>query len=411
MRYLYSLCLYLLSPWILFRIYKKSRNNSQYKLSWHQRFGYKLTNNCSKPIIWIHAVSLGETRALAKLVEIITTNYPQYQLLLTHTTLTGKQSAHRMYPQAILHYIPYDFPHAINNFLKTFNPKIGLIMETEIWPNLIYYAKYHKLPLYLINARLGTKSFNNYLKLKWWFRPIINQFTGIICQDENSKARFNALGYSAEIIVSGNIKFDVVDNTNRITVANFLNSKTKHKKIIAFASTQDGEEQLIINALPKNFDYIVLLIPRHPERFTNVRKLLTGFNYQLRSTNEPIEASTQILFGDSIGEMPMYYTLADITVMGGSFVKTGGHNIIEPIYFASPVIFGPYMFNFREIAKNAISMSAGVQVTDINQCMQQITELLHNSNKYNILLNNGKDFINKYQGASLQTLNLIKHHL
>jgi 3-deoxy-D-manno-octulosonic-acid transferase len=194
MRYLYSGLLYFLAPFLPIYLYKRARKNSDYSLHWCERFGFNLKNDSDRPIIWLHAVSVGETRAISKIVELLTKNYPQYQILITQMTPTGRATARSLYPQAMLHYIPYDLPHAVINFYKTFKPQLGIIMETEIWPNLIHYAKQYNIPLFLANARLSNKSFKSYYVGKFFITPILNQLTSILCQDTTTFENFNKLG-------------------------------------------------------------------------------------------------------------------------------------------------------------------------------------------------------------------------
>ena len=301
MRYLYSFLMYVFALFIPFYFKKLSNKNSPYGVNLHERFGINLVNNSVKPIIWIHAVSVGETRAIAKLVELINQKYPNYQILITQMTSTGKATAANLYPNAMLHYIPFDMPHAIKNFYKVFKPKLGLIMETEIWPNLIHYAKFFNVPLYLINARLSTKSYQTYLKIKFFIQPILNNFKGILCQDQLTADNFKQLGYTNSLIIIGNIKFDMlIEQEKYSTTINFLMQNLIHqshqsltsgvpninKKIIVFASTRDGEESLILDNIPLDIKYLIIIVPRHPDRFSLVEKLVKEsgkFKYQKRS--------------------------------------------------------------------------------------------------------------------------------
>ena len=413
MRYLYSAIFYIMIPFILLYLKKRGIKNQNYNLFWRERLGFNLVNRVSKPIIWIHAVSVGETRALAKLIMLIEVNYPQYQLLITHMTPTGMATAKSLYPNAISHYLPYDLPHAMANFYKTFQPSLGLIMETEIWPNLIYYANRYMIPLYLINARLSDRSFSAYCKIKWMIKPVLNNLSGILSQDHNSANNFTQLGFSGYLEVVGNIKFDIAIDENSSTTATFLKQNIINKKIVVFASTRDGEEKLILDALPKNMDYLVLIIPRHPERFMEVQKLIIdkNLNWQKRSSAQPIKLDTQIMLGDSMGEMFAYYALSDIAVIGGSFKDFGGQNLLEPISLNKPVIFGPDMTNFANIAKNAKAYKCAVEANNISECFQIINQLFKNKEEYNNLSHNCTNFINHYQGASLAIMDVIKKHL
>lgn len=413
MRYLYSLLTYLILPFIPFYLLKRSRKNKDYGLYWKERFAINLKNSSDKPIIWLHSVSVGETRAMAKLVELIKIDYPGYQILITFMTPTARATILNLYKNVMIHYVPYDVPHMVINFYKIFRPKIGLIMETEIWPNLVHYAYKFKIPLFLINARLSIKSFYGYNKVKFLVSPIINNFTSILCQDESTRDNFLKLGYDKHIYITGNTKFDLVYDKTKLDSLNFLKQNTNGKKLVVFFSTRDGEEKIIFDNLPTNIDYTIIVIPRHLERFEEVKKLLLKSNikYQKRSQHQPIQDDTVVLIGDSIGEMMYYYNICDLAVVGGSFSNNGGQNLIEPLFMDIPVIFGQSMYNFETIAKNALEFNCALQVTDMTQAFKQIDIILKDDNKYRELVSNCQKFINEYTGASEKIIAIVSKFL
>lgn len=405
MIFLYSLLTYLIAPFILFYLLKRSKKNPNYKLFWNERFAFNLKNKETKPIIWLHSVSVGETRAMVKLINLINLNYPNYKILITMMTPTGRKTAEDLYKNVIIHYIPYDMPHAVIKFYKTFKPKIGLIMETEIWPNLMVYAKKYKIPVFLVNARLSTKSFNSYKNIIFFIKDILNCFTGILCQDDSTKNNFNMLGYKNKLSVVGNTKFDIFDNKEENFATNYFTHFTqnlKNKKIVIFSSTRDGEEKMIIEKISNNYDYLIVIVPRHPERFQKVEQLLIENNikYLKRSDNIPITEDTKVFLGDSMGEMMSYYKMSDLAVIGGSFANTGGQNLIEPIFLNIPVIFGKSMYNFETIARNYLVDGCAIQVDGINECFLKIDEIFANEGMYNTLKSNCTKIINNYKGAS-----------
>ena len=410
MRIIYSILIYLIAPFIPLYLTKRAKKNSDYKLFWNERFGFNLQNKTNHPIIWIHAVSVGETRAVSKLIELLELQYPDYKIMLTQMTPTGRNTAKKLYPNAYLHYIPYDMPHAVINFYKTFKPVIGLIMETEIWPNLIYYAKKLQIPLFLINARLSDRSFRSYYKARFMIIPVLNNLKGILCQDINTNNNFKQLGYSGKLDIMGSIKFDLTVDKSNYVLANFLKSTNFIRKIIAFGSTRNGEEQLILDAMPTNFEHLIIIIPRHPERFKDVEQLLINKNlkYQKRSANQVIKNDTQVILGDSLGEIFAYYIMADIVIIGGSFLPLGGQNIIEPLYVHKPVIFGASMYNFMQISKDALDTGCALQVNNILECFILIDRLLKEPTKYKELSDNCSTFISRYQGASQIVIDHIK---
>ncbi len=413
MRYFYSLILYLITPLILFYFKKLSRKNPDYNLFLNERFSFNLINNSLKPIIWIHAASVGETRALSKLVELIEVNYPNYQILVTNMTPTGRKTVKDLFPNVINHYVPIDLPHAVINFYKKFRPKIALIMEMEIWPNLIFYANKFSIPIFLINARLSNKSLKSYKIFKFFINPILNKFTGILCQDINTYNNFIKLGYKKFIQIVGSTKFDIIISNNQFKIAEYLKKNIINKKIIIFASIREGEEEYILNCLNETSKYLIIIVPRHLERFEIVENLLKSKNikYQKRSDNQSIKEDTQVFLGDSLGEMFAYYFMGDIAVIGGSFKKYGGQNLIEPLFLNKPVIFGPYMFNFKIIADNALNNGCAIKVNNMSECFKEIEFLLNDSEKYQKMVNQSKIFIKNYQGASEKIILIIKKYL
>ena len=405
--------MYLISPFIWLYLNKRAKKNPDYKLFWNERFGFCLKNKSSRPIVWIHAVSVGETRAVTKLIELLELHYPNYQIMLTQMTPTGRNTAKSLYPNVTVHYIPYDMPHAVINFYKTFKPTVGLLMETEIWPNLIFYAKKFQIPLFLVNARLSDKSFKSYYKARFVIRPVLDNLTGILCQDSHTANNFKQLGFSGQLDIMGSIKFDLTVDEKHYELAKFLKGSNFGRKIVAFGSTREGEEKLILDALPDNFEHTLLIVPRHPERFDEVEKLLIDkkLKYQKRSDNKELESETQVLLGNSLGEMFAYYIMSDVAVMGGSFAPLGGQNLIEPLFLHKPVILGPSTYNFLKISKDAMNMGCALQVNDLVECFVELGKLLNDSNKYNKLEESCETFISRYQGASQKAMKHIEQYL
>ncbi|MCE2705855.1 MAG: 3-deoxy-D-manno-octulosonic acid transferase [Proteobacteria bacterium] len=413
MIYFYSLLVYLISSLIPFYLIKRSKKNPAYKLFWSERFSINLKNNETKPIIWLHSVSVGETRAMVKLIDILERKHPDYKILITVMTPTGRETARSIYSKALIHYIPYDMPHAIIKFYKTFKPKIGLIMETEIWPNLIFYANKLSIPLYLINARLSDKSFNSYKKFNYFITPILNKFTKILCQDNITKDNFIKLGYIKGINVVGNTKFDMLIDQNCFNTLEFFNQHIRNKRVVIFSSTREGEEKMIIENIPSKIDYLIIIVPRHPERFMDIENLLIKNKviYQKKTDNKPIDSGTEVFLGDTMGEMMLYYKMCDLAVIGGSFSNNGGQNLLEPIYLDKPVIFGSSMYNFTTIAYNALNEKCAIQVNNIEECFKKIEEIFSNQEQYDYLVSNCGIFIDKYSGASERIVEDISRYL
>ena len=409
MRLVYSLATYLLAPILPLYLIKRGRKNPAYLYNWNERFGINLVKSSQKPIIWLHSVSVGETRAMQKLVELISSNLSNYQILITTMTPTGRQTAQTLYPQAIVHYVPYDISFCVKSFYKNFKPKIGIIMETEIWPNLIHFAERSKTSLYLVNARLSNRSFKGYNRFKLALLPILNKFNGILCQDVNSENNFSKLGYNGNLQTVGNTKFDLVfDDSNKNKIIE-LQKIFNNRKIITFASTRDGEEEILLNNIDLNQNVTYLVIPRHPERFIELENLLKKNNitYCKRSENKKINSETKVVIGDSMGEMLAYYALSYLVVIGGSFKDFGGQNPIEALYMEKPVIFGSSMFNFMDVAKNSVSIGCAIQVDSPTELKVLINNLVEDDDRYNTLKNHCLEFINQYCGASESVFSII----
>lgn len=413
MRVIYSGILYLLAPFILLYLKKRGKKNPQYLENWHERFGWNLVNPVVKPIIWLHSVSVGETRAMSKLVELFHENLPEYQILITTMTPTGRETAKNLYPYAHIHYVPYDLSFSVQRFYKTFKPKLGIILETEIWPNLIHFAARNAIPLYLVNARLSNRSYIGYNRFKMVLVSILNNLAGILCQDSNTLNNFAKLNYTGKLELVGNTKFDLSINININQLIIQFKTMFAGRKIITFASTRDGEEELILNNLDFSEDVLYLIVPRHPERFDMIEDLLIQrkLNYQKRSENSLIKNDTQVVIGDSMGEMLAYYAISYLAVIGGSFKDFGGQNPLEAIFMQVPVIFGSSMYNFTEISQNCLADGCAKQIEDINKLSSTIHNLVSNHESYKLLKLNCNNFVNKYQGASQRIFDIVKQSL
>lgn len=408
MIFIYSFLLYLIAPLIPLYLKYRGKKNPDYLLNWNERFGINLKSPSSK-IIWIHAVSVGETRATIKLIKMLSDNFPEYQILITNMTPTGRKTAKNLFPNAIVHYIPYDLYFSVRTFYKTFKPTVGIIMETEIWPNLIWQSKSFNIPLYLANARLSDRSYKGYNRFKYLLMPVINRFKGILCQEENTLNNFKNLGYDGNLTITGNTKFDLELPENFLSIQKVLKKIIDNRKIICFASTRDGEEELILNNIDLSLDVVYLIIPRHPERFSLLAQLLEkrGIRYIKRSQNKPITKDVKIIIGDSMGEMLAYYSVSELVIIGGSINNFGGQNPLEAFFMDKPVIFGKSMYNFSKIAKDSLSSGCAIQLDSVENLKSTINNLLKDSDFYYQMQANCKLFIDKYQGASQRIYDIV----
>jgi len=366
-RLLYTLLLYLIFPFVILKLLWRSLSNSTYRLRIHERLGF-VTLDSNKPVIWVHAVSVGETIAAKPLIEALISHYPDYRILVTTTTPTGSDRVKSLFSKRVAHvYYPYDLPEIIYRFLKRIKPQILIIVETEIWPNL--YAACHKrhIPIVIVNARLSKKSTHSYAKIKALVAETLSYVKTIAVRSNDDAMSFKQLGASEDIIqISGNIKFDIEPDQEQIKQGKERRKQWgENRPVWVAASTHEGEDEKLLaiyNSLLKVYpDLLFILIPRHPERFNKVYELC--LSYQFSSKNKQLntkrhtqisqyqDTNANIIIGDSMGEMQSWFATADVVFMGGSLVETGGHNPLEAIAQGVPVVSGQYIFNFEDIVK------------------------------------------------------------
>jgi len=381
-RLLYSLLWYVLCPIILLRLFWRSRENSAYRKHWQQRLGYIKLDN--KPRIWLHAVSVGETVAAKPLVEALIKRYPKHQLLITNTTPTGLETSIRIYGNRVEHsYFPYDAPHLVSRFTKRVNSDLLIIMETEIWPNLINTCKAHQIPTVIANARLSQRSTKGYRKLSKLIAPTLKKVSHIACRSEQDIQNFISIGASPNSLgMAGNIKFDISNHQINKQQPALKEQLAQDSLIWVAASTHKGEDEIILNCFEqlkqKHPSLILILAPRHPERFNDVYTLCSqsGFTTDRRSENEVFNVNTEIILGDSLGEMAYWYAAANVVFLGGTLVPTGGHNPLEASVFGAPVVTGPAVFNFEDVFKILTEAEIAWIENSPEQLIQRLSTLL-----------------------------------
>ncbi|HEV7821672.1 MAG TPA: 3-deoxy-D-manno-octulosonic acid transferase, partial [Burkholderiales bacterium] len=307
----YTLLLYALVPRALLHLWWRARRQPEYREHWGERFG-RYFGPAPKPLIWIHAVSVGETRAAAPLIHELRRRYPKHRILLTHMTPTGRDTGLSLFGDTVERcYLPYDFPFAVARFLTHFKPVCGVLLETEIWPNLIHACRVRQIPIYLVNARMSEKSRRGYARFKRFAAACLNELSGIAAQSRADSERLQSLG-AATITVTGNLKFDITPDPALVERgANWRQEWGRARPVLLCASTREGEEALLLDAL-REFDVrdaLILIVPRHPQRFDEVAAIIesAGITYQRRTSGAPIDAATRIVLGDSMGEMFAYY--------------------------------------------------------------------------------------------------------
>lgn len=371
MRYLYTVLFYLALPGVLARLWWRGRRAPDYRLRWGERFGYcaPVPDGC----IWLHAVSLGETRAALPLIRALRERYPQRPLLVTTTTPTGSRQVRQSLGDSVHHcYLPYDLPGAIARFLVRTRPALGVVMETELWPNLFHACAAASIPLVVANARLSERSVRGYAWLPGLTRDTLACISLIAAQSEADAHRFAQLGMDpARLRITGNIKYDLsLPSGLRAQGAELRRSLFGERSVWIAASTHQGEDEQILTAfdtLRTAFpDLLLVLVPRHPERFDEVAGLCRARGLRLirRSEQRACRRDTQVFLGDSMGELLLFYAAADVAFVGGSLVPSGGHNVLEPALLGVPVVFGPHMFNFTEAAGHLLAAGGAWQVAD-----------------------------------------------
>lgn len=384
MRLIYTIIYYLIMPFVLFRLLWRSRRSKGYRKRWSERFGY-ITPVTHEDSIWIHAVSVGETIAAIPLVKsLIKKYYPQYQFIVTTTTPTGSELVTKHLGDQVIHvYAPFDVPTAVSRFLRRSHIKLCIIMETELWPNLLTICKKHRIPIMLANGRLSERSSLRYQLIPRLTKHMLSAYHTVAAQGVLDGERYLQLGLDPKkLVITGNIKFDLhIPNELIQQGKNIREQIGYNRRVFIVASTHEGEESILLHAFQKIRREIpnlfLILAPRHPDRCQKVSELCrqTKFEINLRSKQKPITNDTDILLVDTIGELQMIYAAADIAFVGGSLVPVGGHNLIEPAALGLPVLTGPYLHNFTEISKLLQQAGAAQVVTDASSIADAVIAL------------------------------------
>jgi 3-deoxy-D-manno-octulosonic-acid transferase len=408
----YSLALWLLLPYIFVRLAWRARKQPEYLHHIAERFGFYTQRN-ALPVIWLHAVSVGETRATQSLVTRLRAAYPKHRILLTHTTPTGRAASEQLYGDDVIRvYLPYDYPFAVRRFLHHFKPELGMLMETEIWVNLIHACHEAGIPLLLLNGRMSERSAQGYANFAKLTRPALGELAAVAAQTADDAARLSALG-AHDVSVMGNLKFDIVPPPVMLELGLRLREQFgTGRKVFLAASTRDGEEALLLDALQqlRAPELLVVIVPRHPQRFDDVANLLEqrGIRYQRRSANKAVAADTQVVLGDSMGEMFAYYAAADLSFIGGSLLPFGGQNLIESCAVGTPVLIGPHTYNFAEATQMATKSGAALQINDADELVNEMQRLLGNPGALHVMRQRCLDFVGLNRGATDNALQLIR---
>ena len=411
-RFIYTLLLYLSLPIAILKLIAKERKSPFRKAKLKNQLGF--VTKTSGKVIWVHCVSVGEFNAARPLIDQILDIYPEHKLAITTTTITGAEAVRNHYQDRVIHYFfPFDLPFIVGPFVNKINPVACILLETEIWPNLINNLNKKAIPVMLINARLSERSLNKYQKFSSKLvQKTINQLTLIGSQNDPSSERFLSLGALPDKVVTvGNLKFDSNEKDNPNTTQS-LQQMIGQRRVVVFASTREGEEKKIIQSyvnLKDKFDALLIIVPRHPQRFDEVFNLIVDSSLKVKRRSDGLgcDESIQVLLGDSMGELLSYYSVCDIAFIGGSLIDTGGQNMLEAAAASKPILFGPSVFNFEKIAQLFLEKDAAIQVGDADDLMKTISALLLDDTKRQKLGENAKNSFEKNRGAVDRLMKLI----
>lgn len=405
---LYRLALLLAAPLIPLRLLWRGRRERGYLEHWRERLG---AADVPAGAIWVHAVSVGEMRAAQPLIEALRTAHPGEPVLLTCMTPTGRATAESLYGAfARIVYLPYDYAWAVRRFLRRARPAVGILMETELWPNLIRAAARRAVPLALANARLSERSARGYARLPALTRASLARIAVVAAQTEADAARLRQLG-AREVAVAGNLKFDIAPPAELLERGAAWRRQWGARPVLLAASTREGEEAPLLRAFAERApaEVLLLLVPRHPQRFDAVAGLIeaAGLQYARRSATTTVAATTRVLLGDSLGELFAYYAACDVAFVGGSLVPLGGQNLIEAASVGRPVLVGPHTFNFEAATRQAVEAGAARRVSDADACVEKALALLADAPMRTRMGEAGRAFAARHRGAAARVAGLV----
>jgi 3-deoxy-D-manno-octulosonic-acid transferase len=380
-------------PFALARLWWRGRAEPLYREEIGERFGHYRVDR-SSPMLWIHAVSVGEARAAEPLVRALGREFADHRILVTCTTAGGRATLKQLYGESVLiAWVPYDLPGSVQRFLEYFRPRLGILMETELWPNLIAQCERHGVPLVLANARLSEKSAGGYRRWQRLARPALASLAAVCAQSEADAARLRDLG-ARQVEVTGNLKFDVTLDPALLEAGRAWRAELG-RPVVLLASTRDGEEELLL--APADIGRaLIVVVPRHARRFDEVAK----WAQSRRSVQRLPAPGERVYLGDTMGEMAFYYAACDVAVIGGSFAPLGGQNLIEALAAGAPVVVGPHMYNFAEATALAIAAGAAVQVADAAAAMRRAVALLEDAAARARMSEAGKALCAAHRGAT-----------
>jgi 3-deoxy-D-manno-octulosonic-acid transferase len=409
-RLLYSCLMWALSPLLWLKLFLRARQEPVYGQAIAERFGY-YDQAAQAGALWIHAVSLGETRAIRSLVKALREAYPDVRLLLTHGTATGRsEGVHLLREGDVQAWLPWDTPAAVGRFLRHFQPRMGVLIDTEVWPNLTAIAHQQGVPLVLANARLSEHSWRKAQRWSALAKPAFSSLRAVWAQTEDDAQRLRSLGAPVTVVM-GNLKFDAVPDPQLLAAGQAWRQALTARPVVLLAISREGEEAMFLQVLHEHPEYLHQaqwwIVPRHPQRFAEVADLLqaSGLPWQRRS-QWPADVADMsapndvgLVLGDSLGEMPLYYGLASVALLGGSFAPLGGQNLIEACACDCPVVMGPHTFNFKQAAEWAMKAQAGVRCSDMVDGMAQALAIALDKPRQQSMSQAAQLFASSHRGA------------
>ncbi len=422
---IYSLAMWALQPLLRSKLQRRGREEAGYLHAVDERFGYYTQPSNEGGYVWVHAVSLGETRAAAVLLQALRTAQPDMRILLTHGTATGRaQGVSLLQEGDVQVWQPWDNPAAVQRFLAHFKPRVGLILETELWPNWVAQCNKAHVPLVLVNARMSAKSMRQAQRLACLSRPAYQGLSAVLAQTQTDAERLHTLGAKVDAVL-GNLKFDAKPDATQLALAKSWKQRL-HQPVVLFTSSREGEEAMWLDALQalnetSHTQVHWLIVPRHPQRFDEVAALLMERGWQVSRRSQWAdgpgpEVHTQskantVWLGDSLGEMALYYGLSDVALLGGSFAPLGGQNLIEATACACPVVMGPHTFNFAEAAQLAQEAGAAVRVEDMTHAVRKALDLVTTSEQERTHVQACLAFAHAHRGAAQRTAQALLPYL
>ncbi|ATQ75264.1 3-deoxy-D-manno-octulosonic acid transferase [Massilia violaceinigra] len=421
MRTFYSVMWYLALPLVLGRLWWRGFKEPGYRQHWLERLGFYGGRVAGWHTIWVHAVSVGETRAAEPLIDALVQAYPDSRILLTHMTPTGRATGKALFSKhgerLIQAYLPYDTVGMVNRFIRQFTPRICILMETEVWPNLIATCG-ERIPVALVNARLSERSLRRGQRFGKLMTDAGRGIALVAAQTEADAARLRSFG-APNVEVTGSIKFDVVVPDAALETGAWLRARIGERPVLLCASTRDGEEALILDAfrkmaMPAGPAPLLVIVPRHPQRFDDVAALVKerGFSLLRRSAIGQEDVAqlidTQVLLGDSMGEMFAYYAACDVAFVGGSLLPLGGQNLIEPCALGKPVLVGPHTFNFALATDDAIADGGAIRVPDAAALLSEAARLLADPSARAAMGRHAAAYAQRHRGATARTVGLLR---